>query len=152
MDRTATDRRSFLKSGALVAAPLVAVAPASVLADDGGRARLARLEDEQALRSLHREVVRGVNAGERRLGDGLTALAADPAHELEVAFADDGLSATCRRACTASFRTDFAGDSTIERMHRLQGQGAHQHDEARVLVAKYRKGEHGWAVVNLHLA
>jgi hypothetical protein len=151
MDKAATDRRSFLKTGAIVAAPLAMVAPATVLADDGSKARLARLEDEKALAALHREVVGQVNRGEQRLTEGLTALADDPAHELQIAFADDGRRATCRRVCTASFRTEFTGHSTIEQMHRLQGQGLHRHEEARVLVAEYRKSKDGWAIEGLRL-
>jgi hypothetical protein len=152
MDKAATDRRSFLKTGAIVAAPLAMVAPATVLADDGSKARLARLEDEKALAALHREVVGQVNRGEQRLTEGLTALADDPAHELQIAFADDGRRATCRRVCTASFRTEFTGHSTIEQMHRLQGQGLHSHEDARVLVAEYRKSKDGWAIEKLRLA
>jgi hypothetical protein len=152
MSKAATDRRSFLKTGAIVAAPLAMVAPTVVLADDGSKARLARLEDEKALATLHRDAMRQVNGGERKLAKGLTALTADPAHELQVAFADDGKRATCRRACTASFRTEFTGHSTIEQMHRLQGQGLHSHEEARALVAQYVKGKDGWAIESLRLA
>jgi hypothetical protein len=153
MDKAETDRRSFLKSGALVAAPLAVVAaPAAALADDGSRARLARLEDERDIGALHRDVLRQVNRGERQLAGGLTALADDPAHELQIAFSDNGHRATCRRACNASFRTEFTGASTIEQMHRLQGQGAHEHEERRVLIAEYRKGKDGWAVESLRLA
>jgi hypothetical protein len=146
----ATDRRSFLKTGAIAAAPLAMAAPAAVLADDGNRARLGRLEDEKALAALHRDLVGQINRGERDLG--VTALAHDPAHELQIAFADNGLEATCRRACSASVRTEFTGHSTLEQMHRLQGQGLHEHEEGRVLVAEYRKGKDGWSVNSLRLA
>jgi len=152
MDKAATDRRSFLKTGAIVAAPLAMAAPAAALADDGSRARLARLEDERALAALHRDVVRQVNTGDRQLAAGLTGLAADPAHELHIAFADDGRRASCRRTCMASFRTEFTGTSTLEQMHRLQGQGQHEHEEARVLVGEYRKGKDGWTIESLGLA
>ena len=60
-----TSRRSFLKTGAIAAAPLAMAAPAAALADDGSRARLARLEDEKALAALHREVMAQVNRGDR---------------------------------------------------------------------------------------
>ncbi|MBO0749379.1 MAG: hypothetical protein J2O44_02975 [Porphyrobacter sp.] len=150
--KTATDRRSFLKSGAIAAAPLAMAAPAAVLADDGSRARLARLEDEKRIAALHRDLVRQVNRGERKLAEGLTSLADDPAHELQITFADDGRRASCRRACRASFRTEFTGHSTLEQMHRLQGQGVHSHEESRVLVAEYVKRKDGWAVASLRLA
>jgi hypothetical protein len=149
---TATDRRSFLKSGALVAAPLAVMAPAAAFAaDDSGKARLARLEDEKAIQALHRDLVREVNGGARPLAQNLTALADDPAHELRIAFAEDGRRATGRRACTASFGTAFTGHSTLEQMHRLQGQGQHSHEEARELVAEYVKGQGGWALARARL-
>jgi hypothetical protein len=37
-------------------------------------------------------------------------------------------------------------------MSRLQGQGRHEHDEARVLVTEYAKGEEGWSIKSLRLA
>jgi hypothetical protein len=146
----ATSRRSFLKTGAIVAAPLAMAAPAAVLADDGSHARLARLEDEKALAALHREVIRQVNHGERDMG--VSALAEDPAQELQIIFAVDGRSATCRRACTVTFCTEFTGHSTLEQMHRLQGQGRHEREEARVLFGEYRKGRDGWTIESLRLA
>jgi hypothetical protein len=152
MSQTAS-RRSFLKTGALAAAPLaVALPTAALAADDGSKARLARLEDEKALAALHRETLRQVNRGERELAPGLTTLAGDPAHDLQIAIADDGRRATCRGACLASFRTEFAGASTIEQMHRLQGQGSHEHEEARVLITEYVKRKDGWAIETLRLA
>jgi hypothetical protein len=153
MDKAATDRRSFLKTGAIVAAPLAVLAPtAAFAADDGSKARLARLEDEKAIRALHRDLLRRVDGGDHKIAEGLTALAPDPAHELQIAFSDDGRRATCRRACTASFRTEFTGHSTLEQMHRLQGQGLHQHDESRELVTEYEKGKRGWAIARVRLA
>jgi hypothetical protein len=151
--KSSTDRRSFLKTGALAAAPLALAAPGAALAaDDGAKAKLTRLEDEKAIARLHREIVGEVNGGRRKLATRLSALAADPAHELEIAFAEGGRSATCRRACTASFRTEFTGTTTLEQMHRLQGQGSYNHDEARVLVSEYRRSKDGWAIASVRLA
>ena len=62
MSVSTTDRRSFLKAGALVAAPLATAAPAAALAADGSRARLARLEDERAVEGLHRAFLRQPSA------------------------------------------------------------------------------------------
>ena len=63
-DNTST-RRSFLKGGALIAAPLAAVAaPALVKADDELNARLAKLENEAAIRELHQTWLRRINTGE----------------------------------------------------------------------------------------
>jgi hypothetical protein len=153
--QTGTDRRSFLKSGALVAAPLAAMAPVAALADDGSRAKLARIEDERAIEALHRDFLRRVNRGERgavKLAEGLAGLADNSAADAQIAFSDDGRRARARRACKASFRTDFTGNSTLEQMARLQGQGSHAHEEPRVLVADYVKGRQGWAIERLRLA
>jgi hypothetical protein len=153
MDKSATDRRSFLKTGAVAAAPLaVALPSAAFAADDGSKARLERLEDEKAIGALQREALRQVNLGERELAPGLSALAADPALEQLIAFADDGRRAVSRSQCTVTYRTEFTGTSTLEQMHRLQGQGAHEHAEARELVTEYIKRKDGWAIETLRLA
>ena len=53
MDKTSTtDRRAFLKVGAIVAAPLAVAAPVAALAGDDSKAKLARLEDERAIEAL----------------------------------------------------------------------------------------------------
>lgn len=152
-DMTAS-RRAFIKSGAIAAAPLaVALPTAAFAADDGSKSRLALLEDEKAIEALHRDYLRRFDAAEgAKLARGLTGLADEPADAPHIAFADNGRRATCRRACRASFRTDFTGHSTLEQMHRLQGQGLHQHDERRVLIAEYTKGQDGWAIASLRLA
>ncbi len=57
-------RRSFLKKGALLAVPLAAAAaPAAIVADDSLKSRLARFEDEAAIRNLHASWLRQFNAG-----------------------------------------------------------------------------------------
>ena len=67
MDKTITrdlsaDRRSFLKTSALVTAPLAALAaPALAQAADESGARLARLEDERAIEQLQRAFLRSFN-------------------------------------------------------------------------------------------
>lgn len=164
---TSTDRRSFLKTGALIAAPLVAVAPAAALADDGSRAKLARLEDERAVEALQRKFLRHLNGSgdcgefiaspdavdlDLHRSGGLRAIAADPAHEGEVVLADDGLSATARCACRVERETEFAGDSTIERMARFEGQGSHRFAEERVLATAFVKESDGWRVAGARLA
>lgn len=159
-----TDRRSFLKTGALAAAPLAAAAPAAALADDGSGARLARLEDERAIEGLHRAFLRRFNGkggdacGEffacgrgPALGEELVALADAGAEEPQVEFARDGARATVRRAARAEFDTAIAGDTTVERMTRLQGHGNHRHGEDRTFVAEYVKGKAGWRIERVTL-
>ena len=152
-----TDRRSFLKTGALVAAPVAAVAPVAALADDGSRAKLARLEDERAIEALQRKFLRHLNGtgdcGEFiassdavDLGEGVRSIAEDLGHDASIELAEDGLSARARCACKVELETEFAGDSTLERMARFQGQGSHRHEERRVLATEYRKDKDGWRI------
>lgn len=165
MDKTSgTDRRSFLKSGALIAAPIAAVGvPAAALADDGSRARLARLEDEWAIEGLQRKFVRYLNgtgdcgefvasADAVDLGDGLRAIAEDPAHEPVFELAENGLSATAHCACLVERETEFTGHSTLERMARFQGHGSHRHSEERVLAMEFVKHKQGWRIAGARLA
>ncbi len=163
MDKQTTDRRSFLKTGAIVAAPLAVAAPAAALADDGSRARLARLEDERAVEALQRKFLRHLNgAGDCGefiassdavdLGEGLRAIAEDISHEASVELAEDGRTATARCQCRIERETEFAGDSTLEQMARFQGQGSHRFAEERVLAMEFAKDRDGWKIAAARLA
>ena len=145
-DSISTDRRSFLKTGAIAAAPLAAMAPVAALADDGSKARLARLEDERAIEALHRKVLRQPPA----LGDEVRAVRQD--HEATIEIAEDGRTATSRCRCCVERDTAFTGESTVERMARFQGHGSHRHGEERVLVAEYVKNSEGWRIDRVRLA
>ena len=163
MGNATTDRRSFLKSGAIVAAPLAAVVPVAALADDGSRARLARLEDERALVTLQRKFLRRLNgtgdggefiarSGTVDLGEGLRAIAEDTGEEATFELAEDGLTARARCACRVERQTEFAGNSTLEQMARFQGQGSHRHEERRTLATEFVKGKDGWTIARAQLA
>lgn len=158
-----TDRRAFLKAGSLVAAPLAMAAPAAALADDGSRAKLARLEDERAIESLQRNFLRHLNGaadcGEFiassdavDLGQGMRSIAEDLGHDTDLTLADDGLSATARCACTVEREVAFEGDSTLERMARFEGLGSHRHEERAVLATEFVKGKDGWKIARARLA
>lgn len=159
----ATDRRSFLKTGAIVAAPLAAAAPISVLARDDSAAKLARLEDERAIEALQRRFVRYLNgAGECgeialssdavELGEGLRSIAEHSGHDAEIELAEDGLSARVRCGCKVERETAFTGDTTLERMARFQGQGSHRRSEERVLATDYVKHAEGWRIARARFA
>ena len=161
--RNSTDRRSFLKTGAVIAAPLAVAAPAAAFAADDSRARLARLEDERAIGALQRKFVRYLNgagecgefvasSGTVDLGEGMRSIAEDPGHEAELEVAEDGLSARARCACRVERETEFAGDSTLEQMARFQGQGSHRHTEERVLATDFVKGKDGWRIARARFA
>jgi hypothetical protein len=156
-----TDRRSFLKTGALVAAPLAAVA-APALASGDSRARLTRLEDERDIEALHRAFVRRINgegdcaefvarADAVTLDPGLRAITDDTARDATLEFAADGKTASSSRPVHVELETEFTGHTTIERMARFQGQGRHRRREARVMVASYVKVQDGWRIARLSL-
>jgi hypothetical protein len=161
-----TSRRSFLKSGAIVAAPVVAVAaPAVAFAADGSQAKLARIEDERAIEALNRAFVRDFNASGAhgtaklfangkapRLADA-TRLALDPAAEPEqLEIAADGARARSRHAVTVESEHAIEGDGTLHQMARLQGNTAASVRERGVLIAEYVKREDRWAIDSVRLA
>jgi hypothetical protein len=158
MDKIGTDRRSFLKTGAIVAAPFAVAAPVAAFAADD---RLARLEDERAVEALQRKFLRHLNgAGDCGefiassdavdLGEGLRAIAEDD--EVRVELAEDGLTAAARCPCRVEREAEFAGDSTLERMARFQGQGSHRFEERRVLATEFVKVADGWRIAAARLA
>jgi hypothetical protein len=151
-------RRAFLKGSALIAAPLaVAAAPAAMaMGADDSKDRLARLEDIEAVRALHRDFVAHVNA--RRL-DAAAALFADPAKaaldsgvtrlaaEAEtVTLSDDRQSATLTAACAVSTETAIESDCTLAQMARLQGDGVIRAVAARGLSASFVKLDGAWRI------
>jgi hypothetical protein len=155
---SSTDRRSFLKSSALVAAPIAAVAtPAAAFADDGGAARLARLEDERAIEAAHRAFLKAGGAGALRgaAAKGETIRRIEPDHAADpgtVEFADDGRRATARHNCVAQIARDYDGETTIEQMARLQGNAADIRSKRCVVLAHYRKEQGQWMLSSAELA
>lgn len=151
-----TNRRAFLKSSALIAAPLAAVAaPATAFAADDSAARLARIEDERAIETLHRAFLKdGAKLrGLAREGEMLRALAADPeADPAAISFAADGKSASARHSCSAQIATEFDGSTTLEQMARLQGNAAMLRSKRCTILAEYRKQGGEWALVSARVA
>jgi hypothetical protein len=154
---TETSRRSFLKSGALVAAPIAAVGmPVAALAEDGSKAKLARLEDERTISGLHAELLRQINgAGDKfpKLAAGLRHVAPDaaPVQDL-LTFSDDGNRASARQPVTVEIASELEGDETLVQMARLQGNAADIRSESRVLIAEYVRREGAWSVAKVALA
>jgi hypothetical protein len=162
----ASTRRSFLKGGALFAAPLVAATPAAVLADDGLRARLAKLEDAAAIRAIHGTWLRQFNAGESAAAEPLIArpkgaaidqvvrrIAADHAGEPDaIEIAADGQRATGLFRCSVETQTAIAQDSTLAQMAHAQGGGFVQRTERRLLKVGYMKTGGAWAISKVELA
>ena len=161
MDKT--DRRSFLKASAVIAAPLAAAAPVVALAGDDSHAKLARLDDERAVEALQRKFLRYLNSngdcgefvassGNVNLGEGLRSIAEDMAHEPSFELAADGRTALARSMCRVERETELAGDTTLEQMARFQGQGSHRFTEEQVLATEFVKGSNGWRIAGARLA
>lgn len=165
-EESKSTRRSFLKGGAIVAAPLAAIgAPAAAaLAGNGDRDKLARLEDEKAIGDLHANWLRQVNSGNYAAAAKLyvddkcsCALAgiASVATERDgasyaIAFANSGNSANVTYAAIVEVETAIAPDHTLAQMLHAQGEGMARTSERRLLKADYvRMRDGGWAITKL---
>ncbi|HEY1125460.1 MAG TPA: nuclear transport factor 2 family protein [Sphingobium sp.] len=163
-EESKSTRRSFLKGGAIVVAPLatIGVPAAAALAGDGDRDKLARLQDEKAIRDLHASWLRQVNSGNyaaaaRLYADdkascalaGIASVAADQdAEGLE--FARDGKHASATYAAHIEVETAIAPDHTLAQMLHAQGEGMVRTSEQRMLKADYvRTPDGGWAIAKL---
>jgi len=164
---TAPTRRSFLKGGALLAAPLAAVAaPGAVMVDDKLKTRLAKLENEAAIRKLHQTWLRRINTGAREASAELFAdlksaafdpavrgIAADHAGEPDVIeVAADGKSAAGRFRCFVETETAIPQDSTLAQMAHAQGGGFVRRLERRVLKVEYVKADGAWSIARVDFA
>lgn len=146
-------RRSFLRGGALLAAPVAAASiPAVALADGGLRTRVKHLEDEAAIREVHRSWVRQVNAGEGgvRLDDTVRRITVDHAGAPDrIEVAADGRSAVGYFECAVETETPLAADCTLAQMAHAQGHGATRRTERRVLTVHYTKATGAWEIVRV---
>jgi len=160
----ASTRRSFVKGGALLAAPLAVAAPAAAMAQDQRSTRLAPLEDEAAIRDLHQAWLRRVNSGEDTAGlfadprraafeDRLRGVVADHTGAPDaIELARDGLSAAGRFACIVETEADLGEDCTLAQMAHAQGGGFIRQSERRVLNADYVKTKGVWAIAKVGFA
>jgi hypothetical protein len=154
-----------LKSSAVLAAPLAATVPAALMAEDGLKARLARLEDEAAIRELHQIWLRRVNDGSgaakplfadaegTAFDQTVRSITADHAGQPDVIeVASDGKSATGRFPCAVEIETTIAQDCTLAQMARAQGGGFVRRTERRVLKVEYAKASGAWAIAKVEFA
>lgn len=161
-----TSRRAFLKTGALVAAPVAMLAPAAAIAADAQAARLARLEDERAIEGLLRAFLARFNgtgkasecgafvarADALRIDPQVAAIEPDPATEPTLALASDGRSASWRSVARIRLESPFVGHTTLEQMARFQGQASASAQASRRLEAEFARTAQGWAITRLALA
>jgi len=158
-----TSRRAFLKAGAIVAAPIAALAAPAALAADPSAARLARLEDERAIEALVRGFLRRFNgngdcaefvarAGAIRIDPSVQTIREDMREDAALNFADDGHTASWSRKAEVELLANFSGNTTLEKMARFQGQGsAHSLAKQRIAAEFARTGE-SWTITHLTLA
>jgi hypothetical protein len=143
-------RRSFLKGGALLTAPIaLASVSAAALADEELNTRLMRLEDEAAIRELHQSWLRQVNAGGHpTLHDSavrrITAHHAGAPDRIEVAA--DGASAFGYFDCVVQSETSLAEDCTLAQMAHAQGHGTVPQTERRILTIEFTKASGTWRI------
>jgi len=153
-DKTSS-RRAFLRGGAILAAPVAAVAlPAVALADQGLQARIRRLEDEAAIRELHRAWLQRVNAGERAALPDATVRRiiwdhAGAPDNIEIAA--DGRSAVGSFDCAVEVEEPLAKDCTLAQMAHAQGNGSIRRAERRTLRAEYAKDRGTWKIGRVDL-
>lgn len=153
-DKTST-RRSFLKGGAALAAPVAAASVSAVaLADDGLKARVKRLEDEAAIRDLHQSWLRKLNVGERdvRLDKAVRRINADQAGAPDrIEITADGRSAVGYFDCTVEEETPLAKDCTLAQMAHAQGNGTFRRSERRILTVDFTKAAGTWQIAKVAL-
>ncbi len=163
-DSTST-RRSFLKGGAIIAAPLAAIgAPAAAMAAADNRDRIARLEAEKAIRELHQGWLRQVNSGNFAAAAmlyandqcacalaGICAVVPDQTGAADALdFAGDGRRVSATYAFVVESETLIPADNTLAQMLHAQGEAMVRTSERRTLRADYvRTREGGWAIAKL---
>jgi hypothetical protein len=128
------------------------------------RARLARLQDETAIRDLHQTWLRRVNTGAQveaaslcvdprgGLHQAVSRVSADHAAAPDqISLAADGRSASGRYSCLVETETPRPAECTLAQMAHAQGEGMIRSAERRVLPARYVKAERGWVIETLRL-
>ncbi len=153
--RPKATRRSFLKSGALLAAPLAAVPAMALAGNRTNDAAVARLQGDAAIRDLHQAWLRRIDSGfsDPLLGQTIRRITADPAGAADrIELAADGRNATGQFDCLVDFQTPLPLDCTLAQMAHAQGHGAMCHTERRRLRVDYALGSGGWQIEHVAFA
>jgi hypothetical protein len=145
---TGSTRRSFIQTaGAALSVPLAAAAATVSVSAEGDllNARIARLEDLDAIRSLNLEYARQVNAGE--IDAGVGTIAPDGFGEQDVIdIALDRQTATARLHCTLTLETAIGPECPLVDMARQQGGGVVRRTEHGVFEHTYVRREGIWKI------
>ena len=158
--KAVSTRRSFFwKAGATLSAPLALVTTRAsgsrVESGEALKARLAHLEDVNAIRELHQTFARHVNAraheevvklfadpSEAQIDQSIRNLSADQFGERDVIEVAAGRNAaTARFHCTVRTETAIEPSCPLVEMARQQGDGVVRHSERSVLeIACVKQG------------
>ena len=140
-------RRSFFgHAGAALAAPLTVTTAAAAEPNDDVAARLAALEDENAIRALLSELL--LDPRRLELDTAVRSIAAD--RNETIAVAADG-TATVLVACTVETATPIESCGTLVDMARLQGDGLLKRSERRMLTSTFVKRNGTWQIEDTEL-
>ncbi len=164
-DDSIATRRSFLKGGAILAAPLAVALPTAAIAADDRAERLRRLEDEAAIRALHQDWLRSVNdrsadsaslfvnaQAAACLDGAVCGIAADHMADAgQIALAADGRRATGRFVCMVETQSHIAPDGTLAQMALAQGGGVVRQRERKLISADYAKAGDRWVIAGIAL-
>ncbi|WP_404713003.1 hypothetical protein [Sphingomonas sp. MMS24-J13] len=150
---TISTRRSFLKAGAVLAAPMAAPAVAAI----GGDPELAAHEDRAAIRVLHQAWLRDINSGRKvartRAGETVRRITADHEGAAEsIDITGDGHRAAGRFDCAVEIETALSQETTLEQMAHAQGEGFVRRTERRTVAADYVKTRYGWTIARVEFA
>jgi hypothetical protein len=141
-----TTRRRFFGGAALLAAPSIAGA---AVANDELAARLAALEDLNAIRALLRDWARDVTAANvTPPAANIRSLTFDA--DAAITVAEHG-TASARVLCTIETATPIDGNETLVEMARQQGDGVVRQAGQRVLHGSFVKRDGFWHFANAEL-
>jgi hypothetical protein len=161
---TRSTRRSFIQTaGAALSVPLTAAAatvPVNAKVGDSSNARLALLEDLNAIRALNQEYARHVNAGDQKAIATLFADASDAQLDPDVrGVAPDGFgeqdaidvagdrqTATTLLHCTVHMERTIGPDCPLVEMAREQGGGVVRRTERGVFENVYVRRDGIWKI------
>ena len=148
--KSTTTRRRFFGGAAALAAPLAAgAAVAREHPSDDLAARLAALEDLNAIRSLLQGYAQRVNAGtDAAPAANVHSVTLDSDAAINVAA--NG-TASARVGCTVETAMAIDGRDTLVEMARLQGDGVVRRSERRVLASTLVKRDGIWKLEHTEL-
>ena len=156
-----TRRRFVFDAGVALAAPAALGAAAVAEAREPVDARLAALEDANAIRDLQRAYARHVNhrnhadaaalfaqPGRAKLDETIRGLHADPlAGEIEIDVSADRRTATARTACVVQTEAPIDEPGcTLVQMATAQGEGVVRRSERRMLEQTFVRIDGVWKI------